>query len=131
MAKLRNPSKHQGKNIKVLENQHINTDTQTIVISLEFVQKNYCFEFLDKDEKAAVASSIFKRSKLQWLEIQNTHKHGLGMEKIARKALKAPIPEILLIKPVCLFFLFLFSALPLSIAARADIPAPAKIMKKE
>ena len=118
MAKLKKPNMHQGKQIKALENQHINADTQTIIISLEFVQKRYCFEFLDKDEKAAVASSIFKRSKLQWLQIKNTHKHGLGMETIERNALKAPIPEISLIKPDTTFIALRFDEKKLMVGFR-------------
>ncbi len=59
------------------------------------VEGKYCFSKLDKAEKAAVASSIFKRKSMTWNDIIKSPKHGLGAEKISATAIKAAQPRFI------------------------------------
>ena len=46
----------------------------------------------DKDQKAALAERLGKLSAMTWAQIKDASRHGLGSEKIARDAIRAPIP---------------------------------------
>jgi len=71
----------------------INYDDLPIIFSLERVQSGYyCFSSLDQEHKAQFSESIFKRKSLLWSDIKNLPRHGLGTEKITRKAINPPIP---------------------------------------
>lgn len=52
----------------------------------------YSVNCCDQGHQAAALRKIFTLSKMTWNEIQNAPRHGLGTEKIARKAIKAAIP---------------------------------------
>ncbi len=66
------------------------------IFSLEKLQAGpYCLSSLDQKGKADFAMAIFKRKDLKWSEIMQADRHGLGTEKIAKKAIKAPIPNFL------------------------------------
>lgn len=60
---------------------------------LRYLQKGYCLDCCQKHEKAAFADRLFRLSRMSWDEIRKSDKHGLGTEKIARNAIKAPIPK--------------------------------------
>lgn len=93
MRRIKEPNKNCGKNISISQKNSNGVDNQTFTFSLEYVQKNYCFEKLNKDEKAAVISSIFKRSQLTWRQLRQSPRHALGIEEISRKYLKVKIPD--------------------------------------
>jgi hypothetical protein len=52
----------------------------------------YCVESCTRDEKAALAEALFKRSRLTWGELRQCGRHQLGYEKIARTSLKRRVP---------------------------------------
>lgn len=68
-------------------------DKNPPVFSLRYLQKGYCLDCCQKHEKAAFADRLFRLSQMSWDEIRKSDKHGLGTEKIARNAIKAPIPK--------------------------------------
>lgn len=68
-------------------------DEAHITFSLRYVQKGFCFEDCDDQEKLDFAKTIFKRKDLSWREIRSAPRHGLGSEKIAKKSIRPPIPE--------------------------------------
>ncbi len=52
----------------------------------------YSVTCCDLANQAAALERLFKLSHMTRSAIQNTQRHGLGTEKIARSAIKAPIP---------------------------------------
>lgn len=61
----------------------------------------YCFKYLQPEwgldqctlkEKAALASALIKRSKMQWSQLRAAPKHGLGYETVTRNAIRTTIP---------------------------------------
>ncbi|WKM72880.1 hypothetical protein Q2T70_03790 [Klebsiella oxytoca] len=68
-------------------------DSNPPIFSLRYVQKDFCIDCCEKHEKAALADSLFRLSKISWSEIRKAGRHGLGTEKISRSAIKAPIPS--------------------------------------
>lgn len=67
-------------------------DSSPPIFSLRYLQKGYCVDCCERDEKAALADKLFRLSSLSWSEIRHLPRHGLGYEKIARSSLKAGIP---------------------------------------
>lgn len=65
---------------------------QPPVFSFRYLSKDYSLEQCTKDEKAALADTLFKLSQLTWSQIESAPRHGSGYEKIARGAIKAAIP---------------------------------------
>lgn len=65
------------------------------VFSFEYMADGggYSVNCCDRDHKAALAARLFRLSRVTWLDIQQAQRHGLGSEKIARTALRAPIPN--------------------------------------
>lgn len=91
--KLRDPELNSGKYIKPKAVIEETPDQQPPVFSLQYLQPGYTLGECDKDEAAAFAKMIGRLSQLTWSEIKTAARHGLGFEKIARNALKAPIPS--------------------------------------
>jgi len=69
------------------------TFDSTPVFCLEYLQPQFCLSKCQKDEKAAFADALFKRSKMTWAQIIQAPKHGLGSETIERDAILASIPS--------------------------------------
>jgi hypothetical protein len=74
-----------------------NADTMPPIFSFERMESGsgYSVTCCDADNQAAALRRIFLLSKMKWREIQNAPRHGLGTEKIARSALRAPLPKTL------------------------------------
>ncbi|MDH2123758.1 hypothetical protein N5J75_11170 [Pantoea brenneri] len=68
-------------------------DNSPPTFSLRYLQKDFCVDCCEKNEKAALADRLFKLSKLSWADIRKADRHGLGTEKISRNSIKAPIPH--------------------------------------
>jgi len=90
---IRKPKAGQGKNISVTSETIESTNDKTPVFCLEHLQPQYCLSKCQKDEKAAFADALFKRSKLSWGQIIQADRHGLGCETIKRDAIQAAIPS--------------------------------------
>ena len=86
---IKKPKAAQGKNISVNAESRESTNDITPVFCLEHLQPQYCLSKCEKDEKAAFAEALFKRSKMSWGQIIQADKHGLGCETIKRDAIQA------------------------------------------
>ncbi|HLP89845.1 MAG TPA: hypothetical protein VK184_14810 [Nostocaceae cyanobacterium] len=73
----------------------ISPEQQPPVFSLCYLDGEYCITKCEKDDQAAFALKIHRLSKLTWSQIKSQHRHKLGYEKIARDAIKAPIPKFI------------------------------------
>lgn len=66
------------------------------IFSFEHMRERsgYSVDCCESDHKAALASSLFKYSKMTWFDIRQAPRHGLGCEKIRRDAMKCGLPDI-------------------------------------
>lgn len=96
MKKIRGVAPNQAKFGKSSSAQSIPQDNDRLppIFSFEHMKRGsgYSVDCCDRDHRAALASKLFKLSQMTWFEIRQTQRHGLGTEKIARTALRAPIP---------------------------------------
>lgn len=105
MSRLRGPSPSDGVRLKGDTSAPANLDLKAPIFCLELVD-GFCLRDCTKDEKAALADALFKRSKLSWSELRQAPRHGLGYEKIERSSIKKSIPT--LIKEDATFIAFRF-----------------------
>ncbi len=59
------------------------------------LQSRFGYKDLNEQQKAQFADQVVLLSKIHWQVIMHSPRKGLGYEKIAKNALKAPIPEFL------------------------------------
>jgi len=91
-SRLAKPSKKAGKRVNSSNTQ--STGTMPVLFSLErCVSGKYCLSQLSVEDKAAFADSVFIRRSITWDEMRQASRHGVGTEKIAISAIKAPIPR--------------------------------------
>ena len=83
-----------GKRFSPHTSEKKSPEQQEPTFSLTYLEasKKYCLSYCNKNEKAALADTLHKLSKLTWTEIKNSSYKGLGFEKIREKTIKAPIP---------------------------------------
>lgn len=67
-------------------------DSSPPVFSLRYLQRGYCVDCCERDEKAALIDKIFRLSNMSWAQIRQAPRHGLGYEKIARTSINTAIP---------------------------------------
>jgi hypothetical protein len=92
--RIKAPSINVGSKIRLPET--VDHDGKPPIFSLERVQSgDYCFSVLDQESKSQFAEAIFRRRQLTWSQVKNLDRHGLGIEKIARTAIKAGIPKFI------------------------------------
>lgn len=68
------------------------SDLACPVFSFEYLQKGYCIRDCQVSEKADFAMQLRQLSELNWRELRAADKHGLGYEKISKKAIRPRIP---------------------------------------
>lgn len=94
MPKIKPSRPKQGTRITVSE--PVNYDNNPPIFSLEKLQDTkYCFSKLNDEHKARFADAIFRRKDITWKNIKTTDRHGLGIEKISKKSIKAPMPKFI------------------------------------
>lgn len=89
---IKKPNINQGKNLSV-NPKSSSTNHLKPIFSLENIQANYCVTNCTKDQKAAFAEALRKRSQMTWNEIIQAPRHGLGQENIEQHAIKVPLPH--------------------------------------
>lgn len=82
------------------------SDDEHPVFSLRHLQAGYDLRACTKDEKAALADTLYKLGQLTWAELRLAPRHGVGYEKIAREAIRAPLPTLIGEDTVLLAFRF-------------------------
>ncbi|MDD9339210.1 MAG: hypothetical protein PV362_06025 [Providencia heimbachae] len=87
------PKNETSSHIKLSEHQDCNQpENNPPIFSFRYLQKGFCLNCCEKEEKAALSDKLFMLSKMTWLEIKNLPRHGLGFEKIDRSCIKSGIP---------------------------------------
>jgi hypothetical protein len=69
-------------------------DRQPPVFSFEHMRdgNGYSIECCSDDHRSALASKLFKLTRLTWMEIKNAPRHGLGLETIDRNSIRPSLP---------------------------------------
>jgi hypothetical protein len=92
LPRLKPPSPEEGRRIKTHEASGETPDRQRPTFCFEHMVDGYCVPSCNKEQKAALADALFERSRLTWGEIRQAGRTGQGYEKLARSALKRPVP---------------------------------------
>lgn len=71
------------------------TDHESPTYCFKYLQPEWGLEECTQEEKAALASALIKRSKMQWSQLRDAGRHGLGYETIDRNGIRASIPPTL------------------------------------
>ncbi|MBX7046235.1 MAG: hypothetical protein K1X86_10390 [Ignavibacteria bacterium] len=69
-----------------------NSNDSKPYFSFKHLSNTHCISKCDKDEKSDFADTMYKLSQLTWIQIINSHRHGLGTEKIHQSSIKQPRP---------------------------------------
>ncbi|EJA7721898.1 hypothetical protein RLV03_000378 [Salmonella enterica subsp. enterica serovar Benin] len=92
-GKLKQRDKDSSKTVGLSVEECANLiDNSPPTFSFRYLQRGYCIDCCEKNEKAALADTLFRLSSLSWAQIRQSPRHGLGYEKIARSSIKAAIP---------------------------------------
>ncbi len=91
-GKLKARQADEGARIKTHASSNETPDAKRPVFCFEFMVSGYCIESVSKDQKAALADALFKRSRMTWGEMKLAPRHGLGYERIGRSSFKVGIP---------------------------------------
>ncbi|HHH3217552.1 TPA: hypothetical protein ACPY7G_003640 [Morganella morganii] len=86
------PDENVGK-IKLGPESSGNSDLKHPKFSFCYLQRSHCISNCQKDEKVGFADKLCRISQLSWRQIKAENRHGLGFEKISRRAIKAGIPS--------------------------------------
>lgn len=92
---FRQPQQQKGKKLAIsaaASSARIDYNREKPTFCLRHIDPNYCITACDVDEKASFAETLRNLSQLTWNELRSTPHRGLGCEKIAREAIRRPIP---------------------------------------
>lgn len=81
---------------KIKRKQSANTpnyDVEFPLFSFQYLDKTHGLDSCNKDEKAALVSTLYKLSQLSWKDLRNAPRHGVGYEKIDRNSFRVAIPK--------------------------------------
>ena len=95
MAKMKGKEPKKGKRIAPpppLPNTP-NYDLEPPVFCFRYLDKTHGLDSCDKDEKAALVSTLYKLSQLSWRELRLAPRHRVGYEIINRNSFRVPIPK--------------------------------------
>lgn len=82
-----------GKHVSVPATTEESPQQQAPTFSFRYMNKDYSLSQCTKDEKAALADTLYRLSQLSWSQIESSPRHGLGFEKISRNSIKVAIPS--------------------------------------
>ncbi|WP_095967536.1 hypothetical protein [Pseudomonas sp. ACN5] len=71
------------------------SDLKPPVFSFEHLQKDWCIQDCQQEERSKMLDKLRRLSSLSWREIRQQDRHGLGTEIIARNSINPKIPSFL------------------------------------
>lgn len=92
--KLKAQSLEQGKRISVhLDESSSGGDKETPIFCLNLLQSGYCVRDCTQEQQAAFSQKLREMSFLNWEQLRQAGRTGMGYEKLARHSIKPPIPK--------------------------------------
>lgn len=70
----------------------VDSSTQSPVFCLHYLDNDYGLSQCEKVFKVSLIHKLHELSQLTWNQITNTHRHGLGLEKIPYEQIKGRMP---------------------------------------
>ena len=71
----------------------IDPDKLPPIFSFEYLDNgDYCLTKCQQHEKAALADTMHRLSRVSWIDLRLAGRHGLGCEKIPRRQIRGAIP---------------------------------------
>ena len=80
-----------GKHVSVHATTEESPQQQPTTFSFRYMSKDYGLAQCTKDEKAALADTLYRLSQLTWSQIESSPRHGLGFEKISRNSITVAV----------------------------------------
>lgn len=71
------------------------SDYKPPVFSFEYLQKDWCIQDCQQEERSKMLDKLRRLSSLSWREIRQQDRHGLGTEVIHRNSIKPRVPSFL------------------------------------
>lgn len=94
--RIRQPALEQGRKVKLPSSSDMERpDELHPVFSFENMVPGYDVEDCEKPDRAALAVTLLKLSKMTWAQIKQCPRHGLGFETIERNCIKPGIPPFI------------------------------------
>jgi hypothetical protein len=97
MVKSKIKSKEPSNGQRIVQPHHVqsfpNPDLEPPVFCLRHLDRTHGLNSCDKDEKAALASTLHKLSQLTWSQLRLAPRHGVGYEIIDRGSFRVVIPQ--------------------------------------
>jgi hypothetical protein len=90
-SKLREPSVPAAGSLRTRE--VTSPDDEHPVFSLRYLQDDFGLRHCTREEKAALIDTLYRLSQLTWAQLRLAPRHGLGYERIASRAIRAPNPH--------------------------------------
>lgn len=94
MAKKRINSQKpkQGKRLILHESSNTPPESQYLVLSLLYLDSNYCLTKCNQEEKSSFAERIRILTQKKWAELKQLNRHKQGCEFIDQSVIRRPIP---------------------------------------
>lgn len=95
MSRIKGKEPRNGKRITAPQQipSPKNHDLEPPVFCLRYLDKTYGLDSCNKDEKAALASTLYKLSQLSWRQLRLAPRHGVGYKIIDRNSFRVAIPK--------------------------------------
>jgi hypothetical protein len=90
---FKKPKTERGKKINPHSSKNVSDEDRHPKFSFRLLQDTRCLSSCTKEQKAALADTLDKLSKLPWKEIRGSHRHAMGFEKIDQNSLRISVPE--------------------------------------
>ena len=92
---LKQPAIKAGTHLKLPPSLQAMQEIDYPIFCLKYLDRDHHLLQCSNDEKAALANKMFQLSQMSWNAIQLSGRHGNGSEKIARNAIRRPIPAFI------------------------------------
>jgi len=92
MPKLKTVHRRPSDRIKEPIVKKVDSSTQSPIFCLHHLDKDYGLSQCGKILKVSLIDKLYELSQLTWNQITNTHRHGLGLEKIPYEQIKGRMP---------------------------------------
>ena len=92
--KIKRPQRGKAKNIKPPNvDEKISYDSKPPIFSLRYLVKSHDLDKCELNEKAAFADKLCQLGKVEWRQLRQAPRHGIGYEKITRNTIRPGIPH--------------------------------------
>ncbi len=89
---FRRPQPTSGKKISTPSAAAEDTGRLPPAFCLRYLVPKYCITQCNEEQKVAFTDTLYELSRLTWIEIRSSGRHGKGAEKIEQTSIKETLP---------------------------------------